>query len=368
MIRPRFGAAQGRKTTYLWLAALLCLTTLPARPLQAQPPVAVEITQPQTVPAQHDVRFIGTIEAPETYPASFRSGGRITQMAVDTGDHVAKGDIIATLDQTAAQASLDAAKASLTSAQAQLDQTRQARDRAQGLLARGTGTQDALDEATQNFLQAKAGFDQAQAQLETAQQGMDDTVLRAIDNAVITERAAEIDEVVSAGQEVVMLANETAREAVFQAPDIAGLAGLAGRSITVESPAQTTPLNAKINEVSPQLSDTGTVTIKARIDDASAQPPRIGTLITGQISLPQPQRLALPWDALVSGPEGDAVWVVDPQSMQIRLTPVEIAAYSTTQIELVPSSAITADMKIVATGADGLFDGQTVTETRGDSQ
>ncbi len=347
--------------------ALLVIGASFGSALQAQPPVAVEIIHPRPLPDSHIIHFIGTVEAPETYPASFRSGGRVTAINVETGDRIAKGEIIAELDQTAAQASLDAAKASVTAAQAQLDQARQARDRAQGLLDRGTGTQDALDEAMQGFLQAQASFDQAQAQLETAQQGMDDTTLRAIDDAVVTERAAEIDEVVSAGQEVVMLANQSAREAVFQAPDIAGLSRLSGRQISIESPDQPQPLPAQITEVSPQLSDTGTVTIKARLT-ASTTPLRIGTLITGTIDLPHPARLSLPWDALVSGPQGKSVWVVDPQTQTVTLQPVEIAAYNTTSIELAPSEAITTTLQVVGKGASGLFDGQQVTPIAQEAQ
>ncbi|WP_406870216.1 efflux RND transporter periplasmic adaptor subunit [Thioclava sp. 'Guangxiensis'] len=349
-----------RKFRRLAGSVLLALGTVCGSGLHAQPPVAVEITHPRPLPAAHTVHFIGTVEAPETYPASFRSGGRITALPVETGDRIAKGDIIAELDQTAARASLDAAEAGVTAAQAQLDQARQARDRAQGLLDRGTGTQDALDEAMQAFLQARASSDQAQAQLETAQQGMDDTVLRAIDDAVVTERPAEIDEVVSAGQEVVMLANRSAREAVFQAPDIAGLSRLSGRQISVESPDQPQSLSARITEVSPQLSETGTVTIKARLD-ATGAPLRIGTLITGTIDLSHPERLSLPWDALVSGPQGPAIWVVDPETQSVSLLAVKVAAYNTAGIELVPSDRIGTVLQVVGKGAAGLFYGQKVT-------
>jgi len=137
--------------------------------------------------------------------------GTLTEVSVDEGAHVTKGQILARLDPTAYQAQLDSARAQYAAAQAQvvkaramLQQDRANAARMDAMVARGyVSKQDAQQANTQVATDAAAldvAIKQAQAakdQVQAAQVNLDFTVIRAPFAGVITDKAAEIGEIVS---------------------------------------------------------------------------------------------------------------------------------------------------------------------------
>ncbi|MGW1175157.1 efflux RND transporter periplasmic adaptor subunit [Kitasatospora sp. NPDC002543] len=62
----------------------------------------------------------GTLVSPTDAAQDFTTGGRLTEVKVAVGDAVKKGQVLATVDTTAAQQQVDTAQAALTTAQANL--------------------------------------------------------------------------------------------------------------------------------------------------------------------------------------------------------------------------------------------------------
>jgi RND family efflux transporter MFP subunit len=137
--------------------------------------------------------------------------GTLTQVSVEEGDHVQKGQVLARLDLTAYQAQLDSARAQYAAAQAgvvkaratlQQDQANAARLNA--VVARGYVSKQDAQQANTLVATDKAGLDaaikQAQAakdQVQAAQVNLDFTVIRAPFSGVVTAKAAEVGEIVS---------------------------------------------------------------------------------------------------------------------------------------------------------------------------
>ncbi|NIY80999.1 efflux RND transporter periplasmic adaptor subunit [Celeribacter sp. HF31] len=345
-----------RKTvgkTIGWLA----LALLPASAF-AETPVPVEVITAQSHPIEQELRLVGSVEASDSFPASFRRGGQIDVFNAETGMHFKAGEVIARIDPTNIVAELDAAKANLDAAEAALVQADQARSRAQSLLDRGVGTQAQYDEAQQSYLAAKATRDQAAALLETAEQARDDTVLRAARDVIVTDRFVDLGEVVSAGKAVVQLAPEGELQAIFFAPDAAGLSRMRGREVELDPNGPLPPFTASVTEVLPVLTNTGTVEIRADIPlDQTGDIP-IGTSISGRAAVMTDTRIVLPWTALSANAEGPAVWLVDPETFTVSLTPVTIAGYDDTQIEL--SEGLKDGDLVVGAGSHLLYDGRTI--------
>ena len=67
------------------------------------------------------VSATGTITPRRQEDLTFSSSGTVTRVAVEVGDEVEKGDLLATIDSTALRARLDAAEAQLTAAETQAD-------------------------------------------------------------------------------------------------------------------------------------------------------------------------------------------------------------------------------------------------------
>src|SRR5690606_36316441 len=66
----------------------------------------------------------GEIQAREESPLAFRIGGNMTERRVDVGDHVRRGDVLATLDPDDPQAQARAAQARLSALEAELGRVR----------------------------------------------------------------------------------------------------------------------------------------------------------------------------------------------------------------------------------------------------
>jgi RND family efflux transporter MFP subunit len=137
--------------------------------------------------------------------------GTLTSVSVEEGDHVKKGQILARLDPTEYQAQLDAAEAQHAAAQAQVMQARatlkQARSdaaRDNAIVKRGYVSRQAAEQANTQVATDQAALDvtikqaaAAAAQVNAAQINLDFTIIRAPFSGVVTDKAAEVGEIVS---------------------------------------------------------------------------------------------------------------------------------------------------------------------------
>jgi len=137
--------------------------------------------------------------------------GTLTQVLIEEGDHVQKGQVLARLEDTALRAGLDAARANLASAQAQVasaqaqltqaqsDERRQAELLASGMVTKAAGDQarTAVATAVAQLDARRREADAARAQLGQAQVNFDYSVVRAPFAGVVTEKAAQVGEIVS---------------------------------------------------------------------------------------------------------------------------------------------------------------------------
>ncbi|MGW3178217.1 efflux RND transporter periplasmic adaptor subunit [Kitasatospora sp. NPDC001119] len=87
-------------------------------PASAKPAARTATVSKGTVLAT--VSGTGTLVSPTDAAQDFTTGGKLTAVKVAVGDAVQKGQVLATVDTTAAQQQVDAAQAALTTAQANL--------------------------------------------------------------------------------------------------------------------------------------------------------------------------------------------------------------------------------------------------------
>ena len=137
--------------------------------------------------------------------------GTLTQVLIEEGDHVEKGQVLARLEDSALRAGLGAARANLASAQAQiataqaqLTQAQADARRQEELVASGMVTKQAAEQARTAVATSVAQLDARRreadavnAQLAQAQVNFDYSVVRAPFAGVVTEKAAQVGEIVS---------------------------------------------------------------------------------------------------------------------------------------------------------------------------
>lgn len=340
-------------------AALLALALL-ASPAAADAPLPVEfiVATPGTALLEHSLT--GVAEASNSFAASFPSGGRVISVSVDSGDIVAAGDELARIDPTQQTQALRSAEAGLRAAEAGLVRAIQDHERQQSLLARGTVTRAEFDAAQETLRTAEAGRDQAMSQAAKARKALADTILTAPRDAIVTVRRAEAGEVVASAQSIVDLADPTDRDAVFLGPDDMPVARILGARLSLRLlERDLPPLAATITEVSPLVDPaTGTVRVRARIDETPAGVSMLGEPIEGSLATPEAYEAALPWTAVTATAGGMAVWTVREADMTVHLTPIEVGRFAADLVYV--TGGLAPGAIVVGAGSQLLYPGRVV--------
>ena len=152
------------------------------------------------------VQASGKLHAYKEVEVGAQVSGEISELKVEIGDTVKKGDLIAQIDPRlasnqlkTARATLDSNKAGLLSKEASLTQAKQQYNRQKAMFAEGATSKEALETAEANYKTALAAVDQAKMQIkqaevsiETAELNMGYTKLIApMDGTVIAVPAEE---------------------------------------------------------------------------------------------------------------------------------------------------------------------------------
>ncbi len=153
----------------------------------------------------------GYVTARRQATVSAQIVGTLTQVLIEEGDHVKKGQVLARLEDSAQAAQLNAAKASAQAAQAQtlqvkaeLTQAQRDLTRQDELVGRGLVSKQQAEVARTKVetLAAQLNVQRrqaqaAQAQVRLAQVNYDYTVIRAPFSGVITAKTAQVGEIIA---------------------------------------------------------------------------------------------------------------------------------------------------------------------------
>lgn len=304
-------------------------------------------------------RFAGSIQARYESNTGFRVGGRIASRNVDVGAEVQKGTLLATLDPSDQQNQLRSAQGDLAKVQAQLINAQANARRQQALFDRGVGAQAQLDIATTDLKTTQASLDQARAAVNQSQDQLAYTELRADHKAVVTAWNAEAGQVVTAGQQVVTLAQPDIKEAVIDLPDT--LVDEIPSDVVFLVAGQLDPninTTATIREIEPQA-QSATRTRRARLTLANTPEGfRLGTAISVTLSSAIKPRIELPATALQETDGKTRIWVIDTQSKTVA--PRDVSVISRTDGTVVLAGGVKSGEQVVTAGVNSLKPGQAV--------
>jgi RND family efflux transporter MFP subunit len=311
-------------------------------------------------PRQTVVRLTGDIQARVSSELSFRVSGRVTERLVDVGAHVKAGDVLARLDPTEQKADLVGSQAAVASAEAQLRLATATFERQRTLMASGFTTRGSFDQAQEGLRTAEGSLDNAKAQLEIATDALTYTELRASAAGIITARNIEVGQVAQSAQSAYTLAEDGARDAVFDVYESVFLTPIEGGVVKlalVSDPSVTAIAHPR--EISPTVDQkSGAVRVKVSIENTPAAM-TLGSAVAGEARSQPVAKIVLPWSALTSGLKGPAVWVVDPNTRAVSLKDIKVETYETDSI--VVSSGLAPGERVVVDGGKLLRPAQIVT-------
>jgi RND family efflux transporter MFP subunit len=180
-----------------WSTLPACGSHEPSAPVAAAPPLATLEIAPRPAPLER--LLDGRIEAVNQGTVAAQTSGRVTEILYDVNDFVPAGAVIVRLRATEQRAGLLQAEAALRAASARDTEARQQFERVQGLYNDHVVPKSTLDQAVASRDAAQAQLAAARAALQSAQEGVAYTEIRAPYAGVVTRRDVEVGETVAPG-------------------------------------------------------------------------------------------------------------------------------------------------------------------------
>lgn len=315
---------------------------------------------------QSQTEYAGEVRARVESRLGFRVAGKIVQRQAELGQRVKAGQVLAQLDPQDYQLAAQAAQAQVSAAQTQRDLAAADFKRYAALKAQNFISGAELERRQATLQAAQATLAQARAQ--SSSQGNQAAYTRLVADVagVVTSIDAEPGQVVAAGTPVLRIAQDGARDVVFDVPEDKVAQMAPGQKVSVRVWADGAALAGRVREVAASADPvTRTYAIKVGLDGADAPP--LGATVTVMVA---PQGLGhadaqastpvikLPTTALRQQGQGTAVWVYEPSSGTVRSQDVTIA--SADGNAAVVASGLEPGMQVVATGVHVLSPGQQV--------
>jgi membrane fusion protein (multidrug efflux system) len=295
--------------TILGLAILIGVPTA-IKLQQFQAMAEMQMTMPpETVTADQvrrqswpiTMKATGSLVAVQGVTVGAELGGKIIEIAFESGNRVKAGDLLVRLDTTAEEAQLRSAEAAAKLARINLDRNRDLR-------ANRTVSQADLDSA-------EANYKQTTAQVENVRATIDKKTLRAPFSGQLGLRQVNLGQIVEQGTPVVTLQTIDPIYADFSLPQqhFSSLSVDAKVRITTDAAPDKT-FTGRIIAIDPEIDQsTRTARVRATLVN-EGELLRPGMFANIEVVMPQQQEvLAIPATSVLYAPYGDTVFVIETQ-------------------------------------------------------
>ncbi|MCU4390717.1 efflux RND transporter periplasmic adaptor subunit [Acinetobacter courvalinii] len=319
--------------------------------------LTVTVVSPQQQNWKQTFTANGNIAAwQEVVIGSELSGQRLTQVNVNVGDEVRRGQVLAEINSDTIRADLAAAKASYAEAQAVLADAMTNNRRIQQL--KNTGAISA-QEATQyqtSQSTAQAKLDAAKAQIESNQLRLAQTRVVSPDNGVISARTATVGSLAQTGQELFRLIRDHRLEwrAEVTTSDLYKLKQGMTAHIISPDPAQPA-VTGKVRMIAPVI-DPQTRYGLVYVDIPTTQAVRMGMFVKGEFDLGQKAALTVPQTALLLRDGFSYVFIVNDNN-RVTQQKVSVGRRLGDRVEILD---LAPNVKVVSSGTGFLADGDLV--------
>jgi RND family efflux transporter MFP subunit len=193
----------------------------------------------------------GELRAADEATVRAELGGSVLQVSVDEGESVRRGQVIARIEAATLDDARRSAETALKAAQTQLAVTEREAERTEQLVAAGALAAREVDLARSNVSAAQAQVADAQSRLVAAQKQLGDAIVRAPITGVVSDRAVNTGDIVTAGTPLFTVINPSSMRLEASVPSDELGALRVGETVlfTVRGYAQ--PFEGKVERISP---------------------------------------------------------------------------------------------------------------------
>lgn len=318
--------------------------------------LTVTLATPEQVQWPRALMANGTIEPWQEAIIGAEIGGlRLTDVRVNVGDQVRRGQLLARIADESVQAEAAQARAAVDEARALNEEAVSNANRTRQLRAQNFISAQQVTQAEANEQAARARLAVARARLQSVQVRLDQTRVLAPDDGVISARAASVGSLAQPGQEMFRLirGNRLEWRAEVTAAELARIKSGQPAQLTTADGAQVT---GTVRMAAP------TVNAQTRmglvyVDLPAGSPARAGTFARGQFDLGAAPALTLPQSAVLLREGFSYVFQLESGD-RVLLTKVGVGRRVGDRIEIL--EGLKPDAKVVASGAGFLADGDVV--------
>lgn len=309
----------------------------------AAPNVTVLIPGRQSV--ESAIAANGTIAARREMPVGVAGeGGQVVRVLVEPGQWVGAGQTLAVIDRSVQAQQAEGLAASIRVAQADANLAQAELERAEALVSRGFISKADMDRkrATRDAANARVRVSQAQYAEATARNARLNIVAPAA--GLVLTRQIEPGQIVSAGSGVLFrMARGGEMEMLAQMAEADLQRVRTGTRATVTPVGTDLKIAGQVWQVSPVINaDTRQGLVRIAIPYSAALRPggfADARMVSGSAEAP-----LLPESAVLSGPEGNYVLIVDGKN-EVQRRPVKVGAVSDRGVSI--ASGLTGTEKVV---------------------
>jgi RND family efflux transporter MFP subunit len=357
---PRFGAV----VASLAFAAL-GLQALASRAADdkktVKPALTVTTTLPQRTLLSEKLAANGNIAAWQEASVGAESGGlRLTEVRVNVGDRVQKGQVLATFAAETLGAEAAQARASLGEAEASAANASADAERARSIQATGALSASQINQYLTAEKTARARVEAARSLFQAQQVRLGQTQVRAPDSGVISARLATVGAVVGSGAELFRLIRQGRLEWRAEVTSVE-LGRITSGTTALVTAASGARLAGRVRTIGPTV-DPQTRSALVYVDLSPLPGPasgsaRAGMFARGEFDLGSAPGLTVPQTAIVVRDGFSYVYRVNADNHVAQLK-VQTGRFQGGRVEIL--SGLSVDARIVADGAGFLNDGDLV--------
>jgi RND family efflux transporter MFP subunit len=253
--------------------------------------VAQNITMAQGLPVS------GTLKAVRSAMIKARVAGELVMFEVREGDAVKMGQIVARVDDTEYLARQRQLQQQAEAARAQVEVAQRQFDNNNALVNQGFISKTALETSIANLNGAKASYQAALSALDVSTKALDDTVLKAPLNGLVSQRFAQPGERVAPEARIVEIIDlsELELEATLTSAEAMGVKVGQTAKLNVEGTSQ--EVSARVMRINPST-QTGSRSVLVYLRLQSHPLLRQGVFVQGNLGTQQVQAVVVPLESV----------------------------------------------------------------------
>lgn len=311
--------------------------------------------------ADRSSTFSGTLKSTRESRLSFKVAGTVTDLPVQIGQRLAPGDLIARLNADSFVLQVEQAQASLVEAQAGERNAQANYDRTKGLYANDNASLNELDAARAAAEAAAAQVRAATKALEIARLNVSYTRLTAAEDCSMASISVEVNENVSAGQQIGAVSCGTTFEVELGVPE--SLIAFVDRTTPVSISFGALGGRTFTGEVT-EVSTSGSAAVFPVVVGVNERDPALRSGLAADVTFrfstsALADTFVLPLAAIINDPDGVYVYIAEPAEVNgealVTRRAVELGELTEDGVEIVAGlspgdDVITAGVSVIRPG------------------